>query len=337
MDVLDPRDSCDFIAKMSKNVKIHPEKIRPFTEHLLEALIEKELRLGSIKEHETFPVLNADDSINLVFLLDTLNFCFWTKKNEEKWSVDFEGKTYTGYYALCAAVANAIKENIKIYDPKVYSAFTLDIVRKLFKGRGGKDINLPGHRLKCLQEVGRVLLHKYDGGFANCVRLANRSSERLLNLVVRDFPCFNDSARYRGKIVSIHKRAQILVADIWSLYYGKGISEFTDIDYITMFADYRIPQVLVHFGVMSYSDQLQQKLEKEELLLNGSEEEVEIRGCSIKIVEMLLSDLKQLMEEKGNYYYCNSIMIDNYLWMYRRKEADKLESTPFHKTSSIYY
>ena len=39
--------------------------------------------------------------------------------------------------------------------------------------------------------------------------------------------------------VTIYKRAQILVADIWACCGAKGYGEFKDIDVITMFADYR--------------------------------------------------------------------------------------------------
>ena len=39
--------------------------------------------------------------------------------------------------------------------------------------------------------------------------------------------------------VSFYKRAQILIADIWSCFEGKSYGEFNDINTITMFADYR--------------------------------------------------------------------------------------------------
>jgi len=39
--------------------------------------------------------------------------------------------------------------------------------------------------------------------------------------------------------VAIYKRAQILIADIWSSFKGSGFGEFHDIDTLTMFADYR--------------------------------------------------------------------------------------------------
>jgi hypothetical protein len=39
--------------------------------------------------------------------------------------------------------------------------------------------------------------------------------------------------------VSFYKRAQILIADIWGCFEGKGLGFFEDIDHLTMFADYR--------------------------------------------------------------------------------------------------
>ena len=60
-----------------------------------------------------------------------------------------------------------------------------------------------------------------------------------MNMVIQNFPCFNDVAKFKGKQVAIHKRAQILVADLWQLFHGEGLGDFKDIDDITMFADYR--------------------------------------------------------------------------------------------------
>jgi hypothetical protein len=43
--------------------------------------------------------------------------------------------------------------------------------------------------------------------------------------------------------VYIYKRVQILVADLWACFEGKSYGQFDDIDKVTMFADYRVPQV----------------------------------------------------------------------------------------------
>ncbi len=43
--------------------------------------------------------------------------------------------------------------------------------------------------------------------------------------------------------MKLYKRAQILVADLWAAFRGRSYGAFVDIDSITMFADYRVPQV----------------------------------------------------------------------------------------------
>lgn len=78
----------------------------------------------------------------------------------------------------------------------------------------------------------------------------------------------------------------------------------------------------------------------DEILQNGDEREVEIRGASIYIVELVKE--KVLVELTNNYpelstKNINSILIDHFLWDYRRKYAKELEHIPFHKTFSIYY
>lgn len=78
----------------------------------------------------------------------------------------------------------------------------------------------------------------------------------------------------------------------------------------------------------------------DKMLENGSAEEVEIRGVSIFIVE----ELKKLVIAEMEAKYpdvprtnINSILIDHFLWDYRRRYAKELEHIPFHKTISIFY
>lgn len=137
-------------------------------------------------------------------------------------------------------------------------------------------------------------------------------------------------------LVSFYKRAQILIGDIWACFEGKDAGEFNDIDTLTMFADYRIPQVLYSFGAIRYSDHLLSLLRNGQLLEYGCEEEVEIRSSSIWSVEEAVKKLQL----KQNELPCkvNSILIDFCLWDYRRLNALEIDTcVPFHKVRSIYY
>lgn len=52
-------------------------------------------------------------------------------------------------------------------------------------------------------------------------------------------------------------------------------------------ADYIVPAVLKHMGVLRYSPSLDDKIKANEEIGPGSEEEVELRACSIHAVEKM--------------------------------------------------
>ena len=65
---------------------------------------------------------------------------------------------------------------------------------------------------------------------------------------------FEIDARYKGRLVHFYKRAQILVADLWAAFgcqtaVNGHFASFADVGRLTMFADYRVPQILRHVGV----------------------------------------------------------------------------------------
>lgn len=69
---------------------------------------------------------------------------------------------------------------------------------------------------------------------------------------------------FQGKRISFYKRAQILVADSWGIMEARGEGNLVNMDWLTMFADYRVPQALVHLGVLRYSDALMRALKNGE-------------------------------------------------------------------------
>lgn len=235
-----------------------------------------------------------------------------------------------------------MNNTVDITNPKFYSTITLEQLEKILKSDDPKTkAPLLQERVACLHEVGKKLLEKYDGDFVNVLISANGSAKRLLEIIVAEFPCFRDEAVYNGQPVAIYKRAQILVGDVYAFTRGEGHGNFKDLnESITMFADYRVPQVLVHFGALAYSEELMNDLKNDKLLENGEPKEVEIRGASIYIVEVAKERVLQELAESYPHVctkHVNSVLIDHFLWDYRRANADFLSYIPFHKTISIYY
>ena len=165
----------------------------------------------------------------------------------------FQGSLHTGYMGLVAAVNKALDNGINLTDPQFYGNITEDNLNKLLMGEGGVPCALVGERARCLREVSDVLKSWFNGSVTEMIKKAENSAERLLQLVTGKFPCFCDSAVLFGR-VSFHKRAQIFIADLWGMNEGKGIGRFDDIEVLTMFADYRVPQSLQYFGALKYSD-----------------------------------------------------------------------------------
>lgn len=334
---MSPRESGEYIVENAKYVKVHQEGIDTLTEIIIKGVQSKEIDVNNFSQHELHPKATDPHAADWILVVDTLNFCFWTPKNYTKYKVN----GYTGYFALCAAINRAMDEGVPITDPHYYSKIDVDTLGHILRSDDGETcIPLLKERVDCLQEVGKIMIAVYDGKFEKMIKLAEKSAERLLELIVGEFICFRDTAFYLEKNVSLYKRAQILVGDIWSCFRGKGLGEFHDVSKITMFADYRVPQVLVHFGALEYTSELMEILNKDTILESGDRMEVEIRGASIYIVEQvkraalqkLAKNLLDLPKEN-----LNSIVIDQYLWDYRRKHAEELESIPFHKVISIYY
>ncbi|KAJ6643314.1 Queuosine salvage protein [Pseudolycoriella hygida] len=334
---MNPRESGEFIVKNAKHLAIDVNGIQNLVKEVVEGIKTKQIDIENFSQHEHHPTVSDAYAPNWIFLIDTLNFCFWTPGDATKWKVN----GYTGYFALCASINRAIKEGIDITNPAYYSSITVNELEHILRSDDNvTKCPLIEERVSILGDVGKKLMLKYDGNFKNCVIEAKNSAQALIKLVVNEFPCFKDEATYCNEKVTIYKRVQILVGDIWSCYRGEGLGQFDDIETVTMFADYRVPQVLVHFGAIKYSNELLDLLKKETILANGSPEEVEIRGASIYVVEqlkeMVLKEIKENCLDLSTKNV-NSVLLDHFLWDYRRRFAYELEHIPFHKTISIYY
>lgn len=145
------------------------------------------------------------------------------------------------------------------------------------------------------------------------------------------------------------------MADLWACFQGESYGAFRDIDKITMFADYRIPQVLTTMGCLSYSPPLMTAIKEHELIESGSNWEMQLRGkfrmltlplgsglvkltitkaCSIWCVELIKREIKRNHPDVE----VNAILIDFFLYdLMKELEAKGQESVPHHRTRSIWY
>ncbi|KAI6714895.1 hypothetical protein JHW43_002549 [Diplocarpon mali] len=202
---------------------------------------------------------------------------------------------------------------------------------------GSRPSSLRGTRPQRTHPLPATLtaLRKYSCSFTNCIIAANNSAAALVNLLADDFPCFNDVVRFeKRKSVRLLKRAQICVADLWAAFEGEGFGEFHDIDKITMFADYRVPQILNTLGCLWYSPLLDLAVRQKKKIESGHTWEVQMRGCSIWCVELIRREILRGHPEAR----INAILIDFFLYdTMKEREGAGQDEIPHHRTRSIWY
>lgn len=112
---------------------------------------------------------------------------------------------------------------------------------------------------------------------------------------------------YKGRQVFLYKRAQIFAADLWGAFKGQGYGDFKDVNSLTIMADYIVPAVLQQLGVLKYSPTLASTIEASGEIGPGTEEEVELRACSVYAVEKMRELISAKSGKQVRSFFLHSI------------------------------
>ena len=267
---------------------------------------------------------------NWMLLVDALNFCFWGEPREPRWSVEWRGQLWDGYYALAAALTRAMDEGVPLADAVYLAEMTADqLASALRPAPGYPAIPLFDERLANAREVGRVLLERYDGQMIHAIEAADYDAVALALLLARDFPSFADIAAWNDQSVPLFKRAQICVGDLHTAFSGAGYGAIHGIERLTAFADYKLPQMLRREGALVYEPELAELIADYTLIPAGSDAEVEIRAATVWAVELL----RRALEERGIRQTASAI--DYRIWL--ESQSAPPDNIPYHRTRTIYY
>ncbi len=271
----------------------------------------------------------SERTVNWLLLLDALNFCFWAEKDQLRWQIEYKDELLNGYWAEAAALTRAVEEGVPLWDATYLSNMSSDDVAHIFRGvPASSSIPLFEQRLLNAREVGQVLRERYDGQFSHAIEQVEGDAVKLALLLATHFPSFNDVALYRNHEVRFLKRAQICVADIYGSFGGIQWGAFHNMDSLTAFADYKLPQVLRHLGVLQYDLTLAKRIDNQELIAEGSEEEIEIRAATIWTCELLRRAMA------AHNHMVSAAEIDQRLWLLGQKST---HMRPYHRTRTMYY
>ena len=310
------------VKEKSQQVAIDKQAIADFSRKLIEDGIE--IPPWKYKYH-FFD--GGQETVAYLLVLDSINFCFWPKPGEVKWEVQYKSETLSGYYALAASLKKALDSGVPITRAHFLAELPLGKFRQILGGTG--ELQLMEARADILNKLGAFLINKYNGEANRLVESAENSALNLVGLLVENLPSFRDVAEYYGATIYFYKRAQIFAADLYGAFAGKAWGYFKDIDTLTAFADYKLPQVLRHVGILQYSTSLEHTVDNGILLEAGSPVEIEIRANTIWAVELIRQELTQMGKE------LRAFEIDWILW--NLGQESQFKAKPYHKTVTTFY
>ena len=261
----------------------------------------------------------TDLTAQYVLVLDALNFCFWPLDGYE-------------YHHLAGGLKQALLRDSTAFAAEKLAVLTSAQLTTWLQADASQVIPLVDERARLLREVGAVLLAHFDGQAANLVRAAHQSAVRLVQLVTAWFPGFRDHSVYQGAQAVFYKRAQIFVGDVWGAFEHTGLGLFTDMDQLTCFADYRIPQLLRPLGILTLSAALAQAVDDRQEIPAGSEQELELRAATVIAVERMCSALR----ERGRTDV-TPVLLDWLLWQRGERLNEMQAIPPHHRVLTIYY
>jgi hypothetical protein len=274
--------------------------------------------------------LDRDGIIDFVLVANLLNFAYTDFDTGVRYDQVVDGVTYADSDALLYCLHRALDEGIDVLDGAYLADVTVDDLRHILRG-GTSELQMLDERAAILRDAGATLVERYDGRFHNLVAAASPrlfdDGKGMVDLLVRDFPRFDDVAEYDGHTVRFYKLAQLA---FWFLHVslpgGLGVS---DVDRLSAFADYIVPVGMRVLGIFRYSDALEDAISAGRLIEAGSPWEVELRAHTIYATALLTDEVNALRPPELQVIVPQ---VDARFWVPFHKTHAK-----HHLTKTIYY
>lgn len=312
-------ETTKFVIENSDFVKINHERVAEFSKNFNPDKTDHWLNAAPFN----FSHFSDEDKLHFLFVFNALSFSYW---GEPKWTVEYKGKKHDGAWGMILALGRGIEEGVALTNFEFCSKISKEEFAHIL--RGNIEIPLLEERWKILHEIGLNMTAKFGGKAKNLIIEANGDAQKLLKLIVQNFPSFLDTAIYKEKEVYFYKRAQLLVADIFQIFGGKNFGALEKMDQITACADYKLPLILKNLGILEYASALAEKIDNKIEIQKSSAEETEIRAGTIWAVEFIKEEVKKRSPQ------IMSFQINDDLWLATQGNNN---GRPYHRTRTTAY
>ena len=238
---------------------------------------------------------DPDVLMDFTLVVNTMNFAFTDFATGVKFETDYMGKRWCDSEAMLACLHRAVNSGIPFFSGEYLANLTRKDLESVFAG----TIELPmlDERVTLFNEVGRVLVEKYEGRYSRFVRSCApklyADGDGLLERLTTEFPRFRDVSNFHGTDVHIYKLAQL---GIWGMHLAlspRGAWKLEDAEKLTAFADYIVPVGLRVMGIFEYAPELEKQINSLTEVKRDSDAEIELRASSIFVIAKLTEEINK--------------------------------------------
>lgn len=301
-----------YVVDNSKYVKINYEKINDLTSKLLD-----------LKYHhwsnELDLLLNEEKWILLVFIIESMNFCFWKLP---KWKIEYNNEVVSGSNALFLSVIREVERNPKFLNIDYLYNLSEEEFSLIFTSVSGM-IPFIEERFKNFKET---VSHIYRNPDFYEKLYSQRTDLELLSYITTNFKSFDDRSVYMNEVIYFNKRANLLVNDLFRIS-PRIHNNIKSVEHLLGCADYAVPRTFFDYGILNYDKELIGLIENEQEIPHNSEMEIEIRANMLYVIEIIKNELL----DRG-IKIC-SVELDNIIWNIGKIN----KKSKSHHTVTIYY
>lgn len=286
--------SCFFVAINSNLVFISYDKIEKYAAELAQ----KTFETPSWRE-PAFPE-SDENIIEFLGVVNSVNFCFTDFKTHKKFDIEYpegSGKIWSGAFAMTMCFKRALDEGIPILDPRFLMNLSEGDAEHIFRHKN-TAIPMFSERIANLKSVGYVLCNNRLGfnSFSDIFRQNNFKFLEIVDVLYKKFVSYLDYSYLNRREILFNKRSQLFPM----MYHGRALSSqgrlqpISDPENFGPIADYEVPKILRHFGILYYAIELAKRVDEGVVLEKNSRMETEIRAQTVNAMFALLNKINTL-------------------------------------------
>lgn len=236
----------------------------------------------------------------------------------------------SGYFAIASALKNFCLRN-GVPSSKYLQTIMTDHCAEMFAQDASDTMvnELMSLFARALNQLGDLVEDAYSGKYENIVIQSEGKAENVVRRLA-EMPFFNDVHQYNFTDVRFFKRAQIFVQDIVIAEPTNELTQFEDINDLTAFADNVIPYVLRCEQILQLDPDVDQQIERGDVIESGSMEEIEMRASAVVATHAISQKFLKLGHSVPDR------IVDFLLWNHGQ-QLKKVSTLHRHRTPCVYY